>query len=1322
MLIDRPTIPEGSIIVNPTVPSGTTEPANPSVGELFFRTDLGSLRTYSGSAWAEAGSVSLNTHINDQTLHLTSGQNTWIDAITATSAEINFLTGTATNINVRLVSIESVNTTQNTNITALQTQANTSTSGLATHIGDATVHLTSAQNTLLDGLSASLTATELNYSVGVTSALQTQLNTLSTNKYDKTGGTISSNVTINGTLSMNNTRIMGLAPITGSTPGTDAVTKDYVDTLVQGLAWKDAARVATTTNITLSGLQTIDGVTVVSGERVVVKNQTTTSQNGIYLASAGAWSRSPDANSAAELDGLAVFVRDGTVHKDTAWVQTNPIVTVDTTAVIFSQFAAAGGATEGNGISIAGSTISTRIGNGLSFSANTMVVNPTTRFTFTSSQLDLANTGVVAAGNTVTVGDTANIPSITVDQYGRVTVVSNNAISVQGANVNLSAVAAQTGAGILAFTATGSAALRTLTPAVIGFNSAHFTIGNPQGIAGNPTFNLTAFSTNTASSLVARDASGNFSAGTISAAFTGALAGNASTATALLTPRNFSIVGGATASAISFDGQGAVALNVTSLDATVLAGTIAAARLSGGYDINISGLAANATNAVNATYSTRTAVLGTFDGTSLTSPSDPRPSLGSRASDILPNSYACGLFSEFKNSALYGVTGNYSGLITYANWVGTTAATGDPSYQLLFSPAAANSTAVPSLRIRAGIDTTWGAWGIVLNSANFNSYAPTLTGVGASGTWNIKSATTTTADNSLLLGGLALSTGATNNVANQVVRTDSNGYIQAGWINTISGDNGTTAISRVYASNDGYIRYYTLGNFTSQIQGAASGTWNIKATTAGTADTTNAVAWTNVSGRPTTLNAFTNDSGFITTNGRAYPRRSDGGDLNFFWSGQSGQPTWLWGGSDGVNMYVYNPSNFSVNYAATAGTASNVTSISDAVGSAYTWTGQQSFVSSANTGVATSSGTLMPQASSSSTAATISFHRPGAYGLNMGLDNDNVFRIGGWSAAANRLTLDMSGNLGVAGSMTAAGSVVLTATNISSYAPTVAGSGAYGTWAIDISGNSATTNQRSFGNVRTDGINRGSYGAISIAGNNGGWSGIDFTDSAMTLMMQSGGGTSGVFKNNNTWVWGFDGNGSLTYGTVPWSQITSSPDYLLKSGGTVTGAFAINNSSPTITMQDTDNLSAFLHVNSNLVYFLRGAGINSTTWDTGPNGRHPMTMNLTSGDVVFSGNVTAYSDLRLKKDIKPITYALQKVEQLQGVTYSRLESDTRQTGLIAQDVQAVLPEAVVEQEDGMLTVAYGNMMGLMVEAIKELNRELAAVKAELAQLKTGNSQ
>lgn len=101
-----------------------------------------------------------------------------------------------------------------------------------------------------------------------------------------------------------------------------------------------------------------------------------------------------------------------------------------------------------------------------------------------------------------------------------------------------------------------------------------------------------------------------------------------------------------------------------------------------------------------------------------------------------------------------------------------------------------------------------------------------------------------------------------------------------------------------------------------------------------------------------------------------------------------------------------------------------------------------------------------------------------------------------------------------------------------------------------------------------------------------------------------------------------------------------------------------------------------------------------------------------AGGIWTSGNVTAYSDIRVKTNIEVIPDALSKVMQIRGVTYDRIDRDgERQVGVIAQEVQAVLPEAV--SGDDMLSVAYGNMVGLLVEAIKELKTELDKVKAEL---------
>ena len=136
-------------------------------------------------------------------------------------------------------------------------------------------------------------------------------------------------------------------------------------------------------------------------------------------------------------------------------------------------------------------------------------------------------------------------------------------------------------------------------------------------------------------------------------------------------------------------------------------------------------------------------------------------------------------------------------------------------------------------------------------------------------------------------------------------------------ISITDGTNTSTAVSvngsKAYSLNlPSTIKATFVGNLTGNVTGNCSGI-------------AGGVAWTNVSGRPTKVSQFTNDSGYITTNGAAYPRRVGGVTMNFNWSGKGGQPTWLWGGEDGVNMYVYNPANFSVNYANSAGSASSAT-------------------------------------------------------------------------------------------------------------------------------------------------------------------------------------------------------------------------------------------------------------------------------------------------------------------------------------------------------------------------------------------------------------
>lgn len=159
-------------------------------------------------------------------------------------------------------------------------------------------------------------------------------------------------------VALNNQKITGLAT---PTDATDAATKGYVDGLVNGTDWKQSVRVASTANIaTLSGLLTIDGITVVAGDRVLVKNQSTGSANGIYVAASGAWTRATDVDENAEVTaGLAVMVTEGTTQADTQWVlSTNDAIVVGTTALTFVQMGAGSAYTQGTGISISGNTIS----------------------------------------------------------------------------------------------------------------------------------------------------------------------------------------------------------------------------------------------------------------------------------------------------------------------------------------------------------------------------------------------------------------------------------------------------------------------------------------------------------------------------------------------------------------------------------------------------------------------------------------------------------------------------------------------------------------------------------------------------------------------------------------------------------------------------------------------------------------------------------------------------------------------------------------------------------------------------------------------------
>ncbi len=134
--------------------------------------------------------------------------------------------------------------------------------------------------------------------------------------------------------------------------------KPQVDALLTGIAWKEPVKAVSTTNRTVSGLGSVDGIALAENDRVLLVGQTDAKQNGIYRVLSGAWTRSQDANTPAELKNAAVFVSQGNEYADTAWVCTSDSISIGSTPLNFIQFAGASTYQAGDGISLDGNTFS----------------------------------------------------------------------------------------------------------------------------------------------------------------------------------------------------------------------------------------------------------------------------------------------------------------------------------------------------------------------------------------------------------------------------------------------------------------------------------------------------------------------------------------------------------------------------------------------------------------------------------------------------------------------------------------------------------------------------------------------------------------------------------------------------------------------------------------------------------------------------------------------------------------------------------------------------------------------------------------------------
>jgi hypothetical protein len=160
---------------------------------------------------------------------------------------------------------------------------------------------------------------------------------------------------ITNTLDFNNFK--GINLVDGVNPQ-DAATVNQVELAKRGIKRKDSVRAASTANLTLSGTQTVDGVGLLANDRILVKDQSTASANGIYTVLAGSWTRTADFNSSNDIVGSEVFISEGTVNGNKVYALiTDAPITINTTALTFSIFGDGKTYTGGTGVTVTGTVI-----------------------------------------------------------------------------------------------------------------------------------------------------------------------------------------------------------------------------------------------------------------------------------------------------------------------------------------------------------------------------------------------------------------------------------------------------------------------------------------------------------------------------------------------------------------------------------------------------------------------------------------------------------------------------------------------------------------------------------------------------------------------------------------------------------------------------------------------------------------------------------------------------------------------------------------------------------------------------------------------------